>query len=117
MPVVEKTSGGTVRVRGIGEFAPGDRAEVSTADAQYLVEERGDFELVDDGSEDADDVVTAYAFPDGDELSDLTVGEVQDRLATGSYDHVLDEIESAETHGKDRTTVHEAIETRRSGGH
>ena len=54
MPVVEKTSGAKVRVRGIGEFDVGDRADVSTSDAQYLVDERGDFEIVDDGS-DADE--------------------------------------------------------------
>jgi len=53
MPTVEKTSGGTVRIRDIGEFAPGDRADVSTADAQYLCDERGDFERIEaDGRPD-----------------------------------------------------------------
>ena len=47
MPVVEKTSGGAVDVRGIGDFAAGDRAEVSAEDAAYLVDERGDFERID----------------------------------------------------------------------
>lgn len=53
MPVVEKTSGPNVTVRGIGEFEIGDREEVDGSDAEYLVEERGDFELVD-GSDDFD---------------------------------------------------------------
>lgn len=48
MPTVEKVNGGRVLVRGIGRFAIGDRAEVSEADAAYLCDARGDFELVDD---------------------------------------------------------------------
>jgi hypothetical protein len=73
MPVVEKTSGGTVRVRGIGEFEPGDRADVSTADAQYLCDERGDFERVDEEVADAG-------------------GEVREEDGPPDpYDHVCDE--------------------------
>jgi hypothetical protein len=116
MPTVEKTSGGRVNVRGIGEFERGDQADVSTADAQYLVEERGDFKIVDEASED--DAVTAFAFPETDvgesgELTDFTVDEVKARLETGEFDHVLDDIKSAEEHGKDRSTVHDAIDERR----
>ena len=72
MPVVEKTSGNEVDIRGIGDFVVGDRAEVSAEEAAYLVDERGDFELVEDiearneevkeallsGSEEADDEPT-----------------------------------------------------------
>lgn len=59
MPVVEKIAGGRVVVRGIGEFSPGDRADVSEADAAYLCDDRGDFQRVDenDGSDLPDDRV------------------------------------------------------------
>jgi hypothetical protein len=51
MPTVEKVTGGRVHVRDIGHFEAGGRAEVSEADARYLVEERGDFETVDDDTD------------------------------------------------------------------
>lgn len=48
MPVVEKSEGGRVYVRPVGqEFTVGDRASVSDEAAKYLVEERGDFDIVD----------------------------------------------------------------------
>ncbi|WP_435346024.1 hypothetical protein [Haloarchaeobius sp. HRN-SO-5] len=57
MPTVQKTSGGRVTVRDIGEFTVGDQAAVSDAEAQYLVDERGDFTLVDGEDEaTADDL-------------------------------------------------------------
>jgi hypothetical protein len=56
MPVVEKTAGGRVYVRAADqEFAPGDRADVDTSTAEYLLGERDDFERVDgDDSGDAE---------------------------------------------------------------
>lgn len=55
MPTVEKTRGGRVYMRSLDrQFSIGDRAEVDDAEAEYLVEERGDFEIVDD----EDDVET-----------------------------------------------------------
>ena len=100
MPVVEKVSGGRVRVRGIGEFAPGDRADVSTADAQYLCDERGDFALVNsEGGEDF-------------EVNGWLDNDYQDRadaVREGGVDDYLNEIEEAET----SQTVLEAIDERR----
>lgn len=47
MPTVEKVGGPRVVVRDIGEFSPGDRADVSDEAAAYLVDECGDFAYVD----------------------------------------------------------------------
>lgn len=52
MPTVEKTKGGRVSVRGIGDFVPGEPVEVSDDDAEYLCDERGDFTVVDDAGDD-----------------------------------------------------------------
>jgi hypothetical protein len=111
MPVVEKVRGSRVNVRGIGEFTVGDRAEVSTSDATYLVEERGDFEIVDAGNE-SDDAVAAG---DAEEFVDRTpVSDVADDIEAGTVDEVLNEVEAAESANRDRSTVHDAIEARRA---
>lgn len=50
MPTVEKVRGGRSYIRLVGRrFTEGDRAEVSTSEAEYLVEENGDFAYVEDG--------------------------------------------------------------------
>lgn len=54
MVTVEKVRGGRVRVRGIGRFERGDRADVSEEDAAYLCDERGDFERVGDAEVEND---------------------------------------------------------------
>ena len=131
MPTVEKTIGGRVNVRGIGEFVSGDRAEVSTADAQYLVEERGDFELVDDGSEDqaddaevdqeeaedtdtddsvADDVDVLIDEFDEDLWLDRDYRDRVDLVETGLFDEHLDTITEVET----SSTVEETVDERRA---
>jgi hypothetical protein len=48
MPTVEKVAGPRIHVRDIGRFSTGDRADVSADEAQYLCEELGGFERVDD---------------------------------------------------------------------
>lgn len=54
MPAVEKTTGGPVYHRGLGETLEiGDQSEVSEELAAYLCEERGDFERVDAGDDSA----------------------------------------------------------------
>lgn len=119
MPVVEKTGGPRVHVRGIGTFQAGDQADVSTADAQYLIEERGDFEIVDNGGEDGtNDADTVVPF----DPNDLTVDELKDRLDDNEYaEDELDALYSAEAggfgvdhpEGKERQTALDAIEARR----
>jgi len=74
MPTVEKTVGGRVNVRGIGEFERGDTADVSEGDAEYLVEERGDFEYVENSSDDQEDDVDVCG-------ADLSDGGTCDRPA------------------------------------
>jgi len=98
------------------DVAQGETVTVDDETAAHLLE-HGEFEPAEDGSEapsedDDEDPVTAFSFSDGEELADLTVDEVTARLETGDYDQALDDIRSAEEHGKDRTTVHDAIDTR-----
>jgi predicted NBD/HSP70 family sugar kinase len=78
MPVVEKVRGGTVRVRGIGKFSVGDRADVSTADAGYLCDERGDFERVAEDAGDGDEA--------DEGLADLTYDELMERAREQDID-------------------------------
>jgi hypothetical protein len=120
MPVVEKTFGGTVRVRDIGEFAPGDRAEVSTADAAYLVDERGDFEVVDaDASDEVheedgppDESGAGEAAPAVDP-GDLTVADLREALDEGDYSVAeLEAVREAEQADDDpRTSALDAIDS------
>jgi len=56
MARVEKITGGRVYIRPLAtEFEVGDQADVDAEMAAYLVEERGDFERVDDGEDDPSD--------------------------------------------------------------
>lgn len=122
MPVVEKTSGGRVNVRGIGEFVPGDQAEVGQGEAEYLVEERGDFQVVDAGEpeEPAPEEAETEAEPepsedtadesfDVDEWLDRDYQDRAEAVAAGDVDDHLEEIEDEET----SETVIEAIQGRR----
>jgi hypothetical protein len=130
MPTVEKTAGGRVNVRGVGEFTPGDRAEVDADQAAYLCEERGDFEIVDDvektddsaepdgESEDSDaGADETFAFDPGDATDfetngwlDNDYGDRADAVLAGGLDDYLDEIEEAET----SQTVIDAVDERRA---
>jgi len=78
MPTVEKVSGGRVLVRGIGWFDVGDQADVSGADAQYLCEERGDFERVETNQQNGGgdgDVLVNDETDDGDDDAEDGDGE------------------------------------------
>lgn len=115
MPTVEKVSGPRVYVRRVGtEFSPGDRVDVSDAEAQYLLEERGDFELVDDG-EGTDDAPDGEGAEDGVKApfdpSEYTVDELRDELDDADYGaSELHALAAAEERGQDRTTALETIE-------
>lgn len=74
MPVVEKTHGGRVTIRDIGEFEAGDRVDVSDDAAAYLCDERDDFARVD--GPDTDESYPTES--DGD-----TDGGVTDESADG----------------------------------
>ncbi|WP_147435155.1 hypothetical protein [Haloarcula sp. Atlit-120R] len=129
MPTVEKTEGGRVTVRGIGEFGLGDQAEVSEDDAAYLCDERGDFERIDDvAAEDetgGDDVHQEDGPPDPDDLeddaesgtlpfnpADLTNDEVADRAADIDDPATLRALLNLEEEQKDRSGATDAIEER-----
>jgi len=104
MPVVEKVRGGRVNVRGIGEFSPGDRAEVSAADAEYLCDDRGDFERVDDAA------VSGDGF-DAEAWLDQDYRDRADRVEAGDVDEHLGKIRNVET----SDTVIDAIDERQEG--
>lgn len=117
MPRVRYTADGGSYKHREGVAVDPDNPEVDADGemAEYLVAE-WPFEYVDEsdgGDEDAGRNVTAFAFNDGEELKDLTVDEVRTRLQTGQYDRSLGDIESAEQHGADRSTVYDAIDARR----
>lgn len=98
---------------------------VRREDGDLVVYEEGDtFEPTDaelsafgdrlEPEEDVEDENPGGNAPEpGLELADLTVSEVEDELASGEYDDMLDELESLEEAGKDRKGVHEAVEDRR----
>ncbi|MCJ0619449.1 hypothetical protein JZX76_07980 [Haloarcula hispanica] len=108
MPTVEKTEGGRVTVRGIGEFGLGDQVEVSKDDAAYLCDERADFERVDDAAEE--DGASDEANPPFDP-SASTVDEIEAALEeTNHHPVALQALLDAEKDGKNRDTAVEAIE-------
>jgi hypothetical protein len=131
MVQVEKTDPPNVTVRGIGSFSVGDTADVDADAAEYLVEERGDFEYVTgDGPADAetespeDDVREEDGPPDepqysivtddGEQLTaaEATVDEIEAAIADVDDADALRYMLDAERDGQNRTTAIEAIEKR-----
>ncbi|WP_255170104.1 hypothetical protein [Natrononativus amylolyticus] len=103
-------SGRDIRTR------PGDTASVDADDAEYLVDEAGYFEYVDDqdtvdtDTESADEPgADSTAFVDRTPMTDII-----DDIAAGDADDHLDAIETAERNGRDRNGVVNAIEERRA---
>ncbi|MFW6435002.1 MAG: hypothetical protein ACOCY1_01335 [Halovenus sp.] len=116
MPTVEKVRGNRVYIRATREtYSRGDRAEVDEDLAEYLTEERGDFEIVDADSDSDEETSTdsddadAEEF-DVDEWLDDDYEDRADAVRAGEVDEHLDEIDEAETSG----TVRDAIGERRA---
>ncbi|QRY26364.1 MULTISPECIES: hypothetical protein [Halobacterium] len=112
MPVAEKTTGGEVYLRGIDRrVSAGDRVDVSEAFARYLIEERGDFRLVDD--QDVDDAGagddTGSGF-DLEEFLDKDAKEIVEDVEAGEADNHLDAVAGATEY----VTVEDAIGERRA---
>ena len=110
------------RARGPGVYdVPEDAVE------KYLEHRSGAWERVDDGGgEESDDdqedeqdgepEKESAAEISEDELAEVldgTIGEVEEALATGDYDDVLDRLEALEEDGEDRKGVYSAIDDRR----
>jgi len=107
MPTVEKTTGGRVYIRPLGdEFEVGDRADVNDEQAAYLIEDRGDFELAKDEPDDDDESSVGPG--------DYTLDELEAELSDIDDQAILDRIEVAEQDGKDRDGAYELIDARRS---
>ena len=115
MPVVRNNSGRSVYVRNVGDFDAGEEKEVEERYAEYLRDNRDDFEVVeeDGGSGDneggGEESETGYLF-DLDEWLDQDYRERADRVRDGDVDEVLDLIADEET----SDTVVEAVEERRN---
>lgn len=119
MPTVERIRGRGL-VRGIGRFDTGDRADVSEDDAEYLVEENGDFRRVDstaasDAADDSDSDASDPSDADDPEseaasLADEHWNAAVTAVEDGDADAYLDELEAAD----DRESVQAAIEDRRA---
>ncbi len=114
MPRVKKTDGGRVYVRSVGRrFSVGDEANVSEGEAEYLLEEREDFALLDAGDEDAgesasDDEEDGF---DVEAFLDRTpVEDVEEDIHAGEVDDHLDAVQEA----ADRVTVETAAGERRA---
>lgn len=125
MPVVRNNSGRSVYVRNVGDFEPGEEKEVEERYADYLDENRDDFEVVEeegeggggddgDGSGDGDEADedeggVGEVF-DADEWLDQDYRERAERVRDGEVDEVLDLVADEET----SDTVIEAVEERRN---
>lgn len=114
MPTVEKTSGGRVYIRPLDQrFEIDDRVDVDEEMAAYLCDERGDFSRIVE-KDDTEDESEPEA--DSDELpfdpADLTVDELEERIADIDDVETLDAIGQAEDEGKSRETAFEAINDR-----
>ena len=117
MPRVEKTDGGLVYIRPLDRrFEIGDRADVSAEQAQYLVEERGDFDVVDAGDADVatEDESTSGESEEGVgppfDPAEHTVDELESKLEDGDYGgSELHALAAAEEDGKNRETALDAI--------
>lgn len=86
MPAVEKVRGGRVHVRGIGAFELGDRADVSEDQAAYLLEERSDFALVDEGTSTQAESDASAAAGDGAEDGSADDDDEQGAATCGYFD-------------------------------
>lgn len=127
MPTVEKTTGGRLRSRVADEeFVGGETYEVDAKTAEYLVDERGGFEVVESDRTDTDTSADdAGESPDNDEepddnsdaeadieeyLDDNNVDEISDDIHDGQFDDQLTALDEA----AERVGVQDAIGERRA---
>ena len=75
MPTVRKTTPGTVTIHDAGTFHHDTTREVDRETADYLVEERGDFERVHDGGTEA--------FPSEEDATDVDFEETPEDDSAG----------------------------------
>jgi len=115
MPVYEKTTGGSVLLRGIDRrVSRGDRVDVDGEFADYL-DGRSDFRPVDVQDADFREVDETDAGDDSEGFDteawlDEPYQERADRVLDGDVDDHLEAIDEAET----SDTVHDAVGQRRA---
>lgn len=110
-------------------FEPGD--EIDATDAELAAFGDNLIELEDqdtstdagEGADDEEEAETdgeaAEATVDEADLADVldgTIGDVEEELATGEYDDVLDQLEALEEDGEARRGVFDALDDRRESG-
>ncbi len=125
MPTVKKTDGPRGYIRALERrVRVGETYDVSRGEAEYVLEERTDFELVEgslDGDEDDaedDDADEGEAEEDSDDdgfdveafLDRTPVEDVEDDIHAGEVDDHLDAVQEA----ADRVTVETAVGERRA---
>lgn len=122
MVTVEKVRGARVRIRSVGRLERGDRIEVSKAMATHLVDERGDFavverdELVDQWTDEPDEDDPGDEAEESEEFDVMAfvdrtpVEDVAEDILAGEADAYLDAIAEA----ADRVTVQDAVGERRA---
>jgi len=121
MPTVKKTDGPRGYIRALDRrVRVGETYDVSRGEAEYVLEERSDFELVEgslDGDED-DDTDEGDAGEDSDDdgfdveafLDRTPVEDVEEDIHAGEVDDHLDAVQEA----ADRVTVETAVGERRA---
>ncbi len=129
MPTVKKTDGPRGYIRALGRrVSVGETYEVSQGEAEYVLEERDDFELVEGqlGSEDETDADEGETDSDDEEASDgdgfdaeafvdrSPMDDVIEDIEAGGADEYLDAVQAAEEDGRDRVGVQDAIGERRA---
>jgi len=76
MPTVRKTTPGTVTIHNAGTFHQGTTRDVPKDTADYLVENRSDFERVHDGGTEAEDGADARAAHAEQDLGEMRSGRL-----------------------------------------
>lgn len=121
MPRVEKTTGGRLRSRVADqEFVGGETYDVDAETAEYLVNERGGFEIVDAGGMTDE---TAEEEPDHDDLdgeegtlpfspASNTIDELSEKIAEIDDVETLRALRNVEEEQKNRDGATDALDAR-----
>lgn len=119
MPRVEKTTGGRLRTRVTDEeFVAGETYGVDAETAEYLVDERGDFELVDAGEVEDEGEAPDLEPLDGAEgklpfnPESKNIDDIEERIAEIDDVETLKALRNIEEEQKDRTGATDALTAR-----
>jgi len=123
MPTVKKTDGPRGYIRALDRrVSVGETYEVSQGEAEYVLEERDDFELVEDGLGSEDEADRDEEDSDDDEDGDDGGFDVEAFLDRTPVDDVVEDIHAGEVddhldavaEAAERVTVQDAVGERRA---